>query len=92
MNSFKFDSAVNKELTTNEAWVLDITNLGGEMSDIPAIAENNDIITVTGDNSIQVTIPKDQSKKFPSAKKIMLMIFLAIRYIVCPDCGGVPKA
>ena len=92
MNSFKFDSAVNEDLTNNEVWVLDITNLEGEMSDIPAIAENNDIITVTGDNSIQVTIPKDQSRRLPSAKKIMLMIFLAIRYIVCPDCGGVPKA
>ena len=73
-------------------WVFDINNLGGEMSDIPLIAKDNDIIKVIDSDSLEVTIPKEQSKQIPSAKKIMLMIFLAIRSIVCPKCGGVPKA
>ena len=92
MNNFSFDSRINEELTNNDDWVFDVNNLGGEMAEIPLIAKDNDIIKVIGDDSLQVTIPKSQSKTMPSAKKIMLMIFLAIRYIVCPKCGGVPKA
>ena len=92
MNNFTFDSKLNQELTNDDNWVFDINNLGGEMSDIPLIAKDNDIIKVIDSDSLEVTIPKEQSKQIPSAKKIMLMIFLAIRSIVCPKCGGVPKA
>ncbi len=92
MTVFSFESNINEDLTDDQNWVFNVNQLGGELSDLPLIAEDNDILTVTGDDSVQITIPKSQSKKFPSAKKIMLMIFLAIRTIVCPECGGVPNA
>jgi hypothetical protein len=92
MNNFTFDSKLNDDLTDDINWVFDIDNLGGEMSHIPLMANDNDILKVTGDDSLQITISKEYSKQLPSAKKIMLMIFLAIRSIVCPKCGGVPKA
>ncbi len=92
MNNFSFESKINEELTDNEKWVFDLDKLGGELSDLPYLAKDNDIIKVTGDDTVQITISKDLMKEIPSAKAIMYMIFRAIRSIVCPKCGGAPKA